>query len=82
MGEGGAGEGADVAHVAELVRGGGRFVKEDAADVDVLLGGAGAAGPVLVGGDLGFEGGEVLRPGADPVLVRAAIVPRGGVHVR
>lgn len=69
-----SGEGGDVAHIIDLVRGGGRFVEEDAPDVDILVRCAPAIGPVLVGGDLGSKDGEILRCGADPIMVWAAIV--------
>lgn len=81
MSEGVPGEGGNVLHVIQLVRGSGRLVKEDATDVDVLVCCAPAVGPVLVGGDLGSKGGEILRAGADPVVIWTAIVSRGSMHV-
>ncbi len=80
--EGVSGEGGDVAHVIYLIWGGGRFVEEDTTNVDILLRCAGPIGPVLIGGDFGFEDGWVSRRWADPVLIWTTVVPCGGMHVR
>ena len=65
--EGGSGVITDVAHIGYLIWGCGCFVEEDATYVDILLCGATPLGPVLVGGDLGFQGGQGLRRRADVV---------------
>lgn len=76
-----SGEGGDVAHVIDLIWAGGRFVEKDPTDVDVFLCGASPVGPVLVGGDIGLEAGQILRSRADVVMGDAAVVLCGSVHV-